>query len=81
MNEAWRIALGMVFIISIVYLTIDYFYGIHIANKRTKLFNTMEEKIKQANTIDELIDLRKEAWGNKVLLGMIDRKLDKMIKE
>ena len=73
MQSNWYVALVMVLIISVVYLTIDYYYRRYTQKK----FYELETLISEADTVDELLELRKRAWGNEVLIKRIDMKLNK----
>lgn len=73
MQSDWYIAFIVIFIISVVYLTIDYCYGRYVQKK----FYNLELRISEADTVDELLELRKEAWGNPTLIKRIDKKLNK----
>jgi predicted membrane protein len=63
--------------IAVIYLTVDY----TVAKKRThsKKIQRLEKEITYANDKDELLDLRKQAWGIKHLEERIDRKLDNLV--
>lgn len=72
----WIVAILMTLIISVVYLLVDK----HYAKKQREKWNRNEKLINEANSIDELIDLRSEV-ESKELIEMIDRKLYKLTHE
>lgn len=72
----WIVAILMTLIISVVYLLIDK----HYTKKQREKWNRNEKLINEANSIDELIDLRSEV-ESKELIEMIDRKLYRLTHE
>lgn len=73
MQYSWYVAIVMVLVISVVYLIVDYYYGRYTRKK----FYELESLISEADTVDELLELRKRAWGNEMLIKRIDKKLNK----
>lgn len=71
----WVVGILMTVLISVVYLLIEYYYTKKFQEKRYR----NEKRISEANSIDELIDLRTEL-ENKELIKMIDRKLNRLTR-
>lgn len=71
----WVVGILMTVLISVVYLLVEYYYTKKFQEKRYR----NEKRISEANSIDELIDLRTEL-ENKELIEMIDRKLNRLTR-
>lgn len=76
MDSGLSTALSAILIISVAYLTIDYFVGRYRARRRQRFL----DMIASANTIDELLAVRSQALGSRDMIAMIDRKLDKIAR-
>jgi hypothetical protein len=70
----WLIAFGLFTSLVLLRVAADWLYV------RRKKKYAIEKEITEADTVDELIDLRRRANGDKELVSRIDRKLDNIIE-
>lgn len=72
----WAIAFGVFFMVLALRLSMGSFW---VARRKKKY--QLEKRITLADSIDELLDLKREVGSDRDLMKRIERRLDRMVNE
>ena len=71
----WLIAIGYIIVITIIYLLVGYLWTLRLTNRQK-----LEDRIFNANDIDELLDLENLCKPYPALLKRLHKKIDNINK-